>query len=106
MLIQLPGQQHPMHYHQKKEEAFQILYGELIVKLEGKEKILYPGDVVIVPRGAWHSFRSETGAIFEEVSTTHFNDDSFYADKLIAKMPREERKTKLENWGRFQFSDT
>jgi sialic acid synthase SpsE/quercetin dioxygenase-like cupin family protein len=105
VLIQLPGQQHPMHYHKKKEEAFQILFGELIVKLEGKEKHLYPGDVVVVPRGAWHSFRTVTGAIFEEVSTTHFNDDSFYADKLISKMSRDERKTKLENWGRFQFGN-
>ncbi len=105
ILIQLPGQQHPLHYHRKKEEAFQVLYGELTVTLEGKEKQLFPGDVIIVPRGAWHSFKSTKGAIFEEISTTHFNDDSFYADQKIASLPREVRKTKLQNWGRFQFED-
>ncbi|MBP9711152.1 MAG: N-acetylneuraminate synthase family protein [Candidatus Pacebacteria bacterium] len=103
VLIQLPGQYHPMHYHRRKEEAFQIVQGVLIVELEGKEKILYPGDVLVVPRGSWHRFWSETGAIFEEISTTHFNDDSFYADKAISKLPRDVRKTKLVNWGRHQF---
>ena len=58
-----------------------------------------------MPRGAWHYFWTETGAIFEEVSTTHFNDDSFYEDREIAKMPREARKTKLINWGRHQFEE-
>ena len=105
ILIQLPGQHHPVHHHRRKEEAFQVLYGELIMTMEGEEKRLFPGDVIVVPRGAWHGFRSDAGAIFEEVSTTHFNDDSFYADKKIAALPREARKTKLVNWGRFQFDD-
>ena len=103
VLVQLPDQFHPAHYHKKKEETFQVLSGELIVELEKKKKVLYPGDVLVIPRGTWHSFWSDTGAIFEEVSTTHFNDDSFYADKAINKIPREERKTGLTNWGRHQF---
>lgn len=103
IIVMLPGQKHPYHHHKRKEEAFQVLYGEMVVELEGREKLLYPGDVVVVERGAWHSFRTDRGAIFEEISTTHFNDDSFYEDKSINKLPRAARKTKLVNWGRHQF---
>ena len=66
-------------------------------------KTLRPGDVQVIQRGVKHKFWTKTGAIFEEISTTHFNDDSLYEDPKIAKMPREERKTKLTNWGRHQF---
>lgn len=103
IILQLPGQKHPYHYHQKKEEAFQVLYGKLIAEVEGRESVLYPGDVLVVPRAAWHSFKTDGGVIFEEVSTTHFNDDSFYEDKTINRMARDERKTKLVNWGFRQF---
>ena len=103
ILVQLPGQDHPVHHHKKKEEAFHILSGEVIVTLEGEERLCRRGDVVVIKRGVPHSFRTDTGAIFEEVSTTHFNDDSLYEDPNIAKMPREKRKTKLINWGRHQF---
>jgi hypothetical protein len=38
------------------------------------------------------------------VSTTHYNNDSFYADKRINKLPRSERKTVVDHWGRFQIT--
>lgn len=103
ILIQLPNQKHPYHHHKKKEETFQMLAGELVVELEGKRRILYPGDTATIQRGVKHRFWTDTGAIFEEISTTHFNDDSIYEDQIINAMPREERKTKLINWGRHQF---
>ncbi len=103
ILVQLPGQRHPAHYHKKKEETFQLLSGTLEIEMEGRRKTLYPGDIAVVPRGVWHRFWTDTGAVFEEVSTTHFNDDSFYEDRQIARMPREARKTRLTNWGRHQF---
>lgn len=103
ILVQLPGQEHPYHHHMKKEEAFQVLHGKLHVELNGKKKILYPGDVLVVQRGVKHRFWTDSGVVFEEVSSTHYNDDSFYEDTSINTMPREERKTVLTNWGRHQF---
>lgn len=103
ILVQLPGQAHPNHHHLKKEEAFHILSGQLEVEISGRHKTLRSGDVQVVPRGAKHNFWTEIGVIFEEVSTTHFNDDSMYEDPKIARMPREARKTKLINWGFNQF---
>ena len=47
-----------------------------------------------------NKYWSDNGCVFEEVSTTHFNDDSIYNDKKINDMKREERKTSATNWGR------
>lgn len=104
ILIQLPGQKHPYHHHKKKEETFQMLAGKLEVELEKKyHRTLNPGDTLTIQRGVMHRFWSDEGAIIEEISTTHYNDDSMYEDTSISTMPREERKTKLVNWGRHQF---
>lgn len=105
LIVQLAGQENPVHYHKRKDETFQVLAGTLAVNVDGKTRTLEAGDTLWVPRGVWHGFRTETGAIFEEISTTSFNDDSFYIDKAIAALPREARKTKLHNWGRHQFDE-
>ena len=103
IIIQLPGQKHPKHYHERKEETFQVLHGTLHSDLNGTHKILYPGDTLLVQPGVWHSFWTDDGCIFEEVSTTHFDDDSFYKDKKINNMNREDWKTFVNQWGRFEI---
>jgi sialic acid synthase SpsE/quercetin dioxygenase-like cupin family protein len=103
LVVQLPGQSHPSHFHAKKEETFQILYGTTIAEVDGHTHVLKPGETILIQPGVWHSFRSDTGAIFEEVSTTHYNDDSFYKDKAINRLERSERKTMVDHWGRFQL---
>ncbi|GAK49461.1 sialic acid synthase [Candidatus Moduliflexus flocculans] len=98
LIIQLPRQKHPYHYHQKKEETFQLLYGDLEVEKNGRKLSLHPGDTVLVEPEEWHKFHTLHGAIFEEMSTTHYNNDSYYEDEHIARLPRDMRKTYLENW--------
>jgi len=96
IMVLFPGQSHPVHFHKQKEETFQILYGDMDINLNGEEKEYKPGDIVLVQRGAKHSFSSKTGAIFEEISSTHFKNDSFYDDNKI--MENKNRKTKLTHW--------
>ena len=96
IIIMLPGQQHPIHYHKRKEETFQILHGELILDLGAGEKIYRPGDIVLIEQEARHSFRSQNGTVFEEVSDTHHPDDSFYDDLEILK--NKNRKTEMTFW--------
>lgn len=103
LVIQLPGQRHPSHYHKRKEESFQVLWGVLELEIEGRRRTLYPGDIQVVQQGVWHEFSTPTGVIFEEVSTTHHNDDSFYEDKAINKVERSDRKTIVNQWGRYQL---
>lgn len=98
LIIQLPRQKHPYHLHKKKEETFQLLYGDLEVLKEGRLMRLQPGDTALVEAGEWHKFHTLHGAIIEEVSTTHHNDDSYYEDERIVRLPRDMRKTYIEHW--------
>ena len=105
ILVQLPGQKHPMHYHKLKEETFIVLSGELISNLDGAEKLLKPGDSLTVPPGVWHKFRTETGCVFEEISTTAYSNDSVYRDPSINELTSGQRKTVVDHWGRFQIKE-
>lgn len=105
LLVQLPGQAHPLHYHRRKEETFQVLAGVLHLEIDGRERVLYPGDTTLVLPGVWHRFWSDTGAIVEEVSTTHYTNDSFYKDARIQETPLDVRKTRVTHWGRFEITD-
>lgn len=96
LIILLPGQKHPVHYHMKKEEAFHILFGDMKITLNDEERYCSAGDIVVVERGVKHSFSSRGGVIFEEISTTHYPDDSFYEDETIKQNPN--RKTPIIVW--------
>jgi N-acetylneuraminate synthase len=103
LIVQLARQEHPCHYHKRKEETFQVLHGVLEVELDDRRKTLRPGDTLLVQPGVWHRFWTETGVVFEEISTTHFDNDSFYEDKAINRLERSARKTVVEHWGRHQI---
>lgn len=92
ILVVLPGQSHPEHYHIKKEETFVVLSGKLSIEINGKRELLSKGDVMTVERGDKHSFSSKEGCIFEEISTTHYLNDSYYELEQQFVNPR---KTKI-----------
>jgi len=96
LIILLPGQNHPVHYHKRKEETFHVLYGDMTVNLNGEDRQCRAGDLVIVEREMKHNFSSKNGTIFEEISTTHYKDDSFYDD--INVLNNKNRKTALTFW--------
>ena len=96
IIIMLPGQENPTHHHVKKEETFQVLHGSLTIVTDGVPKEYHHGEIVVMERGRKHSFRSEHGAVFEEVSTTHYKNDSFYDDPKI--MENKDRKTEMTFW--------
>jgi len=99
IIVMLSGQKNPMHFHKVKEETFQVLSGVLQLQIEGNQGIqLRAGMVFLVERFVKHAFSSETGCIFEEISTMHIKNDSFYDDPLIAKLDPMERKTVLRDW--------
>jgi sialic acid synthase SpsE/mannose-6-phosphate isomerase-like protein (cupin superfamily) len=96
LIVILPEQVHPEQYHKQKEETFIILYGDVQITLDGKTREGKPGDIVTVERGIKHSFTSQKGAVIEEISSTHYRDDSYYTDPAIASNPN--RKTLLTYW--------
>jgi N-acetylneuraminate synthase len=77
----------------------------LYLELGGRVKKMLSGDSALVMPGVWHSFWTDTGAIIEEISTTHFNNDSFYKDPSIQNKKREDRKTVVDHWGRYELND-
>jgi sialic acid synthase SpsE/mannose-6-phosphate isomerase-like protein (cupin superfamily) len=98
LVIQLPRQKHPYHFHKQKEETFQLLDGDLEIIKDGARTSMRVGDTFLVSPGEWHKFHTLDGCVFEEISTTHHNNDSFYEDPEIARLDRSHRKTKVDNW--------
>jgi quercetin dioxygenase-like cupin family protein len=92
----LPGQTNPEHYHERKLETFHILHGSVEVTLDGEARVLQSGDVLTIERGARHAFGSRTGAVIEEISTTHIGSDSYYTDPNIPATG--DRKTYVTHW--------
>jgi sialic acid synthase SpsE/mannose-6-phosphate isomerase-like protein (cupin superfamily) len=96
ILILLPGQAHPEQFHKKKEETFHVLWGRGMIRLDGVEKQMKPGDVYVIQPGTRHYFSSDDGVILEEISSTHYLDDSYYTDESIHL--NKNRKTFLTHW--------
>jgi Mannose-6-phosphate isomerase len=89
LLVLLPGQNHPTHYHVKKEETFIVLHGDLVVTCGDEQKVLHRGETMTVERNVPHCFSSTMGCVFEEISSTHCSDDSFYERKDDFVHPRK-----------------
>ena len=96
LLVSLPGQHHPEQFHNKKEETFHILFGDVDLEIDGAVKNYVVGDVVTISPGERHAFVSKDGCVIEEISSTHFVDDSYYTDTSIAN--NKNRKTLISHW--------
>ena len=96
LIITLPGQSHPEQYHNKKEETFLVLHGDVDLYLNDNYCKLKRGDVVTIEPGVRHRFSTEAGCVIEEVSSTHYVNDSFYTDELINR--NKDRKTFITHW--------
>ncbi|MDL2207713.1 cupin domain-containing protein, partial [Desulfovibrio sp. OttesenSCG-928-M16] len=89
LLVLLPGQSHPAHHHVHKEETFIVLHGDLTVTSNDKARTIRKGDTMTMERLTPHSFHSEQGCVFEEISTTNCSDDSYYQNQEHFVHPRK-----------------
>ena len=96
LLVTLSGQVHPEQYHNKKEETFVVLYGDVQLTLDGRLHQLQKGDVITIEPKVRHKFTSLGGCVIEEVSSTHYADDSYYTDTAIHN--NTNRKTFITHW--------
>ena len=64
--------------------------------LDGEESQLNVGEAMIVEPGTRHAFETDTGCVLEEISTSHYQNDSFYTDPAITN--NLDRKTILKYW--------
>ncbi len=96
LIIMLPKQKHPEQFHKKKEETFHILYGDLDLYLDDKLYKLHVGSTITIKKGVRHKFHTSKGCVFEEISSTHYLDDSYYTDNVINQ--NSNRKTLFKHW--------
>ena len=52
----------PVHRHSKEDEFSLILEGTVSLLADGVELVAGPGDLVVKPRGEWHTFWNATDA--------------------------------------------
>ena len=73
-----------IHYHKIKDETFYILSGKVQMNLyptgypgEAKIEMMKPGDTLHIPRELIHQFIGIEDSQILEVSTQHFEEDSY-----------------------------
>lgn len=99
LIVLLPGQTHPLHFHKLKEETLEVLHGVMNINIDGNVYTLGPGQRMLILPNMRHSFRTAAGCVLEELSTTHHDDDSFYIDEVINEHGRAARKTVVRYGG-------
>tara|TARA_B100000519_G_C13978996_1_gene313658 strand:+ start:132 stop:503 length:372 start_codon:yes stop_codon:yes gene_type:complete len=83
LLIFNKGCRFSMHYHMLKDETWYVQEGHFLYKwidVESgttKENILHKGDVVRVLPGQPHQLTAYQAGVIFEVSTQHFDSDSY-----------------------------
>jgi len=51
----------PWHSHEKNDELFMVLEGELCIDFRDKTEVLNAGEMLVVPKGVEHRTRTEKG---------------------------------------------
>ena len=94
LIVMLPGQKHPEHYHIRKEETFELVHGDCSIAVKGTTVDLKLGEPFLIVRNVPHSFQTKNGCVIEQVSTTHHRGDSIYTDPSILRKEVKDRKVK------------
>lgn len=66
-----------MHCHKEKDETFYILDGRVHMIINDEERIMEKGDTVKLKPNDYHSFGGILPSVILEVSTQHFDEDSY-----------------------------
>jgi oxalate decarboxylase/phosphoglucose isomerase-like protein (cupin superfamily) len=60
----VPGSQVPYHYHKDRESILIPISGEAVEIVEGKETVVHPGDVLLIPAGEKHAIANRSNEDF------------------------------------------
>jgi quercetin dioxygenase-like cupin family protein len=53
-----PGQEHALHAHAGQDKVYQVIEGEGLFLLEGRDLAMKAGDLLVAPEGAAHGVRN------------------------------------------------
>ncbi len=54
-----PGGETAEHFHKSSDEIYYILEGEGIMRIEGEERKVRPGDAIAIPAGRKHKIKND-----------------------------------------------
>jgi quercetin dioxygenase-like cupin family protein len=54
------GKVTPLHQHPDADETFYLLEGEILLDINGEQRMLHAGGVAVLPRGVPHAFKVTT----------------------------------------------
>jgi len=74
----------PLHVHQREDEIFQLIDGELEVTVGGQIHRLHKGDMIFMPRRVPHGFKAIADTYMWTTLTPGGIEDMFIA---LAKLP-------------------
>jgi quercetin dioxygenase-like cupin family protein len=58
-----PGQEHRLHAHSGMDKLYQVIDGEGVFLLEGRELPMRAGDLLVAPDGVPHGVRAGSGRL-------------------------------------------
>lgn len=70
----------PRHVHDREDETFVVLTGEIEWWMAGERGLAGPGETVFIPRGTEHTFRVTKGPSRHLVILTPGGFEGFFAD--------------------------
>ena len=53
-----PGQEHALHAHEGQDKVYQVIEGDGVFLLEGRELAMKAGDLLVAPEGVAHGVRN------------------------------------------------
>jgi quercetin dioxygenase-like cupin family protein len=56
-----PGQEHALHAHAGQDKVYQVIEGEGLFLLDGRELAMTAGDLLVAPEGVAHGVRNTGG---------------------------------------------
>lgn len=76
------GKVTPLHLHPKADETFYVIAGEILVHVDGAERIIRTGGVASVPRGVAHAVlvTSETALVLTIVTPGYKELEMFFRE--------------------------
>jgi quercetin dioxygenase-like cupin family protein len=83
------------HVHPNQEERYEVLAGELRVRLDGRDRVLGPGDRIVVPVGRphvwWNAGKDEVRFRCEVTPALHFETflETFFGLAMDGKTDRK-----------------
>ncbi len=77
------------HHHEKEDELFLVVKGQLTIKLRDRDIVLDPGEIFIVPRGVEHKpvATEETHILMFEPAST-LNTGNVRTEKTVTTLER------------------